>query len=228
MSGIARRMLMAANDDILSVTLDSSGTKTTDLSSSYEFNYGSTIPTNSFVVVVVTARSGSGAGVWDSITDSAGNVYTEAVEGTQSNNLTFTAIYYSQITNSVDISTVITASATAPTFTTAQHYSIFVLTGVNTVDATYSSPASSTSLVPANATTSTGKGIAIHAVSTGFSIGSVNNLSEGFILQTSLVVSGCQLFTATSVFDQSVDTSVDNTFDTSISANWASVMALFT
>lgn len=212
-----------------SVTLNTFGTKTTDLTATYEFNYGEVIPAGSFVVICVTARSPSfSPGTWDSVVDSAGNTFIEAVEGTQSNNLTFTAIYYSKITNSVDTGTVITANATSSEFQTAQHHSVFVLTGVNEVDNIYSSPANSTNLVSASAITTNGSGIAVHAISTGLSsLASINSISEIFVEQSSLATGGCQQFTATSVFEEQSNTSIQNTFDMSVLANWASIMAIF-
>lgn len=231
MSDISRKLMGVTKGAVeKSVTLNGSGTKTDSLTETYQFNYGDSIPAGSFVVVVVTARGGTQTPVvWDSVTDDAGNTFSEAVDGRQNNGLTFTAIYYAQIGSAVTTDTTITAIASGSTsYLSGQHHSIFVLSGVSGLQDTDNAPADFVSLVSGEVTTSSGSGIAIHAISTAFlTTSSVNSVSSGFNLETSLAVVGSQHFTASSIVDQSSGTAVSNTFDMSLSGRWASVMAIF-
>lgn len=210
-----------------SVTALGFNTKTTSLGASYSFTYGTAAPAGSFIVVVVTARPASGTAAWTSMSDSAGNTFTEVVDGAQSNSITFTGIYFCQLTNAVTASTTITAVSAMTSASSAQHATVFRLTGVTGVDATANNPLTS-NLISATATTSTGDGIAIHGISTGLSTApSVTSVSSGFTLRRSIPFSGCSQYIATSEYNQSPSTSVSNTFTMSASGAYASVMALF-
>lgn len=231
-------LLGAAGSQVTpTITLHSSGGITFEYNYDldYTFSYDGNIPAGSFVVIVVTARSKSTShtGSWTGITDSAGNTFSEAIAGTQDNNLTFSAIYSGVLGTSVTSSTNITASSTQSPgdteFRKAKHYSIFVLTGVTQVDNTASAPNStSTNALSNSATTTTGNGIALHVLSTGTGQNpTVNSVSSGYT-SLSLPASNCGQYSARKVIDgASANSTESSTITMSRSGKYANIFATF-
>ena len=219
----ARLMQMAAAgavQDPPTITLNSSGSVVSSTISGnvYTFQYGGDIPAGSFVVITVTARSDGNTvtGSWSSIVDNAGNTFSEVVEGTQDNNLTFSAIYAGVLGASVTSSTTISATSSqsngSSSYGRAKHHSIFVLTGVTQADSTSATATTgSTNVFSNSATTTTGNGIALHVISSGTgSQRTISSVSSGY---TSLAITAqaCSQYSARKVIDQSGGTAVSST-----------------
>lgn len=138
----------------------------------FGFGSGATIPKGTFIVVVLVAQptDNSTIGTWTGLVDAAGNTYTEAVEGTQENNKSFSAIYYSKITNDLPHGTLFTATSSLTNGTTSYRdgkiFRTFILTGVNDLDNVQAKALTSRDNHFASAVTSRGKGIAIFSLST--------------------------------------------------------------
>ena len=202
------------------ITLNSSGSVVSSTVSGnvYTFQYGGDIPAGSFVVITVTARTSGNTvtGSWSSIVDSAGNTFSEVIEGTQDNNLTFSAIYAgvlgASVTSSTNISATSSQSNGSSSYRRAKHHSIFVLTGVTQADNTSSAPTTaSTNVFSNSATTTTGNGIALHVISSGTgSQRTISSVSSGY---TSLAITAtaCSQYSARKVIDQSGGTAVSST-----------------
>jgi len=210
------------------VTVDSTNTKTVDLTTSYSFNYGSSYAIGKFIVVVLTGRSG-GTLNWTGLTDSAGNTYTEYVQGTQPNGLTVTSIYYSTLTSAVTSATTFTATLTG-TPAHAQHATVFALTGVSAPSASATAQIDNAEVVStvAVSTVASGAGVAINGLSSGQGgNNTVTSISAGFTTGSSLRVAFCSQYTAYSVYKIPSGTSITNTFTISSTGNMADVIALF-
>jgi len=147
-------------------SVDQTYTKTTSLTSSFGTNYLNSYPAGTFMVAVITVRSSSAANS-TTLTDSAGNSYTKAVEGTQSNGLTVSSIWYSNLTNSVTTGTTLTANLSAVSYTNAQHLTLFQLTNISSYESSNTSTSSSN--VITNTLNVSSPGILIQCVSTGVS-----------------------------------------------------------
>ena len=207
------------------VTVNTTNTKTASLTNNYSFTYGSSLAAGSFVVVVLTAR---GISDWTGLTDTAGNTYTEYVQGNQAAGITFTAIYYATLAFAVTAATIFTATSTG-TPTNAQHATVYQLTGVTapSVSAT-SQPASTTTPTVSAVTVVSGAGVAINGISTGLvSAPTITSVSAGFTSGSSLRTSGCSQFTAYRVYDTSAGSTISNTFTMNNSGSFADVIALF-
>ena len=228
MSGIGHKLLAASSGFKEPITLDSTTSDTnTDLT--FPFNYGSSHPAGSFIVVVVSARSTTQiTGSWQSLVDSEGNTFTLATQGTQLNNLTFSAIYFCVLANPVSSATTLTATATGPTSVSngGRHAAVFNLSGVSDVENTVNTPTDGAP-VTQSTTTVSGKGIAFHVVSTGFNNVLVTSVSDGFSLEVEIPTSSAQ-YIATSVFDKTPSDSVSNTFTmNTTNGRYANMMAIF-
>lgn len=213
-----------------SVVFNSSNTKTASLTTTYSFNYGGNLSAGQFVVVVLTGRSVvATTGTWTALSDDAGNTYTEAIDATQTNNLTYTAIYYTFLKNNVTSSNVLSATTDYATPANAQHSTILLLNNINALANTRSNPLASVSSLPNSAATDASTGIAIHAISTGLAAApTVTTVSTGFVSQTSLRVGGCSQYVATGIYSTRPGGTVSNTFAMSaISGNYANVFAVF-
>jgi hypothetical protein len=209
------------------VTLENTNTKTTSLSGTYAFNFASSHAAGAVIVFAVTGRQTAAFNWASTATDSAGNTYTKRVEGTQSNGLTVTAIYDCVLTNAVTSATTITTTNTATSPATAQHATIFTLTGVTGYDS--SAQGATTSATVPNSVTTGGPftGVAIHAISTGASTApTVSSVSAGWTSQSSLRVNACSQYTATKPSTSWADP-VSNSFGMSASANYAGVIAYY-
>lgn len=210
-----------------SVVLNSSNTKTASLTSTYSFNYGGNLSAGQFVVVVLTGRSGTVKGTWTALSDDAGNTYTEAIDATQTNNLTYTAIYYTFLKNNVTSSNVLSATTDFATPATAQHSTILLLNNINALANTRSNPLLSSSQSN-SAATDASTGIAIHAISTGLGTApTVTTVSTGFVSQTSLRVGACSQYVATGIYSTRPGDTVSNTFAMNFTGNYANVFAVF-
>jgi len=151
---------------------------------------GGDIPKGTFIVVVLTAQPdiASVTGTWTSLVDAAGNSYTEAVEGSQEgNSQTFSAIYYSKISNDLPRSTQFTATSSrsdgSNIYQDSKIFRTFILTGVNDLDNVQAEAQSNRTDHTNSAITSRGKGIAIFALSTSVSR-KFHSLTNDFINQS--------------------------------------------
>jgi len=208
------------------VTLDNTAFDTST-SATFNFNYAASYSVGAFVVVVVTARLASGAGTWNSVIDSAGNTFNLAVRGTQSNNLTFSAVYFCVLTNAVTSATTITATASGLVTNNGRHGAVFILTNIADVENTANTPTSSLP-VTASTTTVSGVGVAFHVVSTGLRSTFVTSVSSKFTLQVESRNQFCSQYIATSVIDELANASVTDVMTFSVaSGNFANMMAIF-
>lgn len=225
-AGSIRGFSSGSNITNYSVTLNNTYTTTTALTTSYSFNYGSSVSAGTMVAIVVTVRSASAADI-TAVSDSAGNAFTEAIQGTQSNALTVSAIYYAKLTAGVTTATTITVSLSAVTYDYAQHATIFVLNGV----ASFGSAAQASTSASASVTNSVSpvgtQGIVIHGISTGTNPApTVTSVSTNWVSQSSLRVNLCSQYTATLV-SSLLSSPTTDTFTMSGSANYAGVIAHF-
>ena len=225
---VAQKMRMGAAGKPTPVKLDGT-TFDTLTDGAFPFNYSNSYPAGTFIVVVVTARENdSVTGVWDSVVDSEGNTFTLAIQGSQINDLTFSAVWFCVLSNPVTSSTTITASTSTTLVAFGRHGSVFVLETVSDAENTVSSPHEGAPVVATSSTVS-GSGIAFHVVSTGFSSGpSVVSVSSDFALQVESRSSGCSQYIATSVVDKSPSAGVSNSLELSTTGGrYANLMAIF-
>ena len=210
------------------VTLDST-TSDNLTSGTFPFNYANSYPAGTFIVVAVTAReTGTLAGTWNSVVDDEGNTFNLVVQGTQSNDLTFSAIWSCSLSNPVTAATAITATTSTTLTASGRHAAIFVLGTTPSTTNVVNSPQTGAPVV-ATSTTTSGSGIAFHVVSTGAGQGgpSVVSVSSGFTLQVESRNSGCSQYIATSVLDQAPSSSVSNSLELSVtSGRYANMMAV--
>lgn len=212
----------------VSLIAHTSFTKTASLSNVYTLNYAGNLSAGTFVVIVTTVRT-TNTGVQNmTVTDSAGNTYTQAVVGTQSNNITSTSILFCKLTNAVTSATTITVTGPTGTYQFGQYASVFVLNNViGTLDST-NTGTNGVGTQSNTVTISSGRGIVIHGVSTG-AIGppSFTSVSAGWSSQYNLTVSGCSQYSASFVANGlGSNYSASNTITLS-SGNTAGVMASF-
>ena len=209
------------------VTLDST-TFDTLTSGTFPFNYAKSYPAGTFVVAVVTAReNGTVAGTWDSVVDDEGNTFNLVVQGTQSNDLTFSAIWSCSLSNPVTAATAITATTSTTLAPRGRHAAIFVLGTTPSTTNVVNSPQTGAPVVATSSTTS-GSGIAFHVVSTGLTTpASVVSVSSGFTLQVESRNTACSQYIATSVLDQAPSSSVSNSLELSVTTGrYANMMAV--
>ena len=224
---IARLMRMGAAGIPNPVTLDST-TFDTLTSGTFPFNYAKSYPAGTLVVVIVTARENDTiAGTWDSVVDDEGNTFNLVVQGTQNNDLTFSAIWKCSLSNPVTAATAITATTSTTLSTAGRHAAIFVLTPSPPPTNVVNSPQTGAPVV-ATLTTTSGSGIAFHVVSTGLGgPPSVVSVSSGFTLQVESRNAGCSQYIATSVLDQAPSSSVSNSLELSTTTGqYANMMAV--
>lgn len=227
MSGIARKLMGVTKGGDPPVTLDNTAFDTlTD--ETFSFNYGSSHHAGAFIVVVVTARDSTASGSWTSVVDSVGNVFTLAVQGTQSNNLTFSAVYFCVLSNPVTSATTVTATTLSPLTNNGRHAAVFTLENVSDVENTVNSPYAGTPVV-VSSTTVSGSGIAFHVVSTGlFAAGAVVSVSPDFTFQVESLNRFCSQYISTSVVDKPPSGSVSNSLELATTAGqYANVLAIF-
>tara|TARA_R110000764_G_scaffold222351_1_gene311046 strand:- start:571 stop:1233 length:663 start_codon:yes stop_codon:yes gene_type:complete len=209
------------------VTLDST-TFDTLTNGTFPFNYAKSYSAGTFVVAIVTARElGTLAGTWDSVVDDEGNTFNLVVQGTQPNDLTFSAIWSCSLSNPVTAATAITATTSTTLDARGRHAAIFVLGATPSTTNVVNSPQINTPVV-ATSTTTSGSGIAFHVVSTGLTTQpSVVSVSSGFTLQVESRNAGCNQYIATSVLDQAPSSSVSNSLELSAtSGRYANMMAV--
>ena len=224
---IARKLMGITKKYSDPVTLDST-TFDTLTSGTFPFNYSKSYPAGTFVVAIVTAReAGTVAGTWDSVVDDEGNTFNLVVQGTQSNDLTFSAIWSCSLSNPVTAATAITATTSTTLANRGRHAAIFVLGTTPSTTNVVNSPQTGAPVV-ATSTTTSGSGIAFHVVSTGLSTpASVVSVSSGFTLQVESLNRACSQYIATSVLDQTPSSSVSNSLELSVtSGRYANMMAV--
>jgi hypothetical protein len=210
------------------VVLETTFSKTASLTNSYTFSPASSHSVGALLVFVATARATTAINFANTATDDAGNTWTKRVQGTQSNNLTVTAVYDCVLTNAVTSATVVTLSMDAGTYSGAQHITLFTLTGVTGYDSSAQANSGGAALFITNSVTTGGPatGVAIHGISTGSS-NTVSTNSANWTLQSSLVsVTSCEQFTATATSTSWVDP-VSDTFTMNSSTQMAGVIAYY-
>jgi hypothetical protein len=213
------------------ITLNTTFSKTATLTNTYAFTYTTGMAAGVFAIIHVTARNSS-AFNYSSITDSAGNTYIKAAEGTQSNGLTVTAIFYATLTAAVTTATTVTVTATnVGTFAAAQYATVYSTTGgLTTVNNTNTSQTASGTTVVNTTTTSTGAGVALHCASTGLNASPTFTSNSVFTnsITTTESNSGCSAFVATRAFTAAgVGGTITNTMTFSTTGNYAGVLAVF-
>lgn len=214
----------------VSITGHTSFTKTAGLTNVYTFNYAGSLGIGTFVVLMTTVRTTNTGAQNMTATDSAGNTYTQAVAGTQGNNVTSSSILFCKLTNAVTAATTFTVTGPAGTYSSAQHATVFVVNNLvsGVLDNTNTST-SGTAATTNTATMTSGTGAAFQVVSTGvISAPTFVSVSASWVSQWNLPISGCSQFSASFVANGlSANFSASNTLTTNTTANYAGVMATF-
>jgi len=210
--------MLGASGEIPTITQIQTNSDTSSLSSN-TFTFtgiggsGGDIPKGTFIVVVLVGLPASFSliGTWTSLVDAAGNTYTEAVEGTQSNERSFAAIYYSKISNDLPRSTQFTAISSisdgSASYNNRKIARTFILTGVNDLDNVQALAQGNTINHTNSAVTSRGKGIAIYSLSTPSAreLFSVNN---DFVENTGISAERPYSFCVTKILNEDAGTNV--------------------
>lgn len=201
------------------VTLLSSGSDTaTSLDGGFTFPISAS---SGYIVLAFASRTDAGTNSY-SVSDSAGNTYTRVLEGTQSNGLTVSAVFYAPVTSSVTSGSTTLTITTTGTSATDAGVAFFNITDPlgNTSSQTPQSPTGTLS----ESVTMPSEGFVTHVIATGLG-GPPTNLSSstGYVKLLEYTASGSSTYV---FYDEGVSGSTTNTVSIS-SGNWSSVMAGF-
>lgn len=210
------------------VNLNTTYKKTTTLTNSYSFNYGSSIAAGKMVVITSTMRAEAAINFL-SVTDTAGNTYTQAVTGTQLNGLTYNSIYYCVLANAVTTGTTITVSASTGTYTNAQHSVVMVLDNITTFTGNKESKAVVTvNKITVSAGSPTGYGVGIALNSSGATTLTLSSVSSGWVTQYNSPTSLCGSWVHSYViYNKGTNFALSVTSTFSVTANITGLIATF-
>ena len=187
------------------------------------YNYPFSVSAGDSVVIAFSCRvNGFNGSSTYTVTDSAGNTWTQVASTNQSNGLTQAAIFRCDVTTAVTTSSTITLASTGGDNNEELGIGWFHFgTGtVSVVDSTTSKPAPSGSL---SETINMGSetGTAIHVLGTGLTYGPSISSSTGFTELLASVNTGSNIYI---YYKENVTGSVTNTVDPP-GGSWCSVMA---